>query len=126
MASNPLQTINSCILASSILSLAGSLFTIVSFYLFEESRRCGRRILLCMSLADLGTSGERNSIVISTFNLFFCSCMADYSCTNCTTSIRNVNSMLYSRIRLAILSSFVVSLVVVFCFSFVSDPLERQ
>jgi len=39
---------------SSGLSIAGSLFIIVSFILFRDSRKCGRRLLFMLSLADLG------------------------------------------------------------------------
>ena len=40
------------IIGSSTLSLIASIFIIITFILFEESRRCGRRILLCLSISD--------------------------------------------------------------------------
>jgi len=39
---------------SSTLSIIGCLFIIVSFILFRDSRKCGRRLLFMLSLADLG------------------------------------------------------------------------
>lgn len=42
------------ILISSSLSIIGCLFIIFSFVLFRDSRKCGRRLLFMLSLADLG------------------------------------------------------------------------
>lgn len=37
-------------------SLCGSVLMLICFAAFQESRRCGRRVLLCLHLADLGAA----------------------------------------------------------------------
>ncbi|DBA00708.1 TPA: hypothetical protein N0F65_001179 [Lagenidium giganteum] len=41
---------------SSSCSIAGSLTMILCFVFFQESRRCGRRIMFCLHVADLGAA----------------------------------------------------------------------
>ncbi|KAJ0408997.1 hypothetical protein ATCC90586_005181 [Pythium insidiosum] len=41
---------------ASALSLSCSLAMVVCFVVFQESRRCGRRILVCLHLADVGAA----------------------------------------------------------------------
>lgn len=37
-------------------SLCGSVLMLICFAAFQESRRCGRRVLACLHMADLGNA----------------------------------------------------------------------
>lgn len=37
-------------------SLCGSVLMLICFAAFQESRRCGRRVLACLHMADLGAA----------------------------------------------------------------------
>ncbi|KAE9032569.1 hypothetical protein PR003_g9428 [Phytophthora rubi] len=55
-AARELSTSKLLIGVSSGLSLLGALVMIVHFVVYQESRRCGRRLLFCLHLADAGAA----------------------------------------------------------------------
>nr|CAI9858986.1 Phytopthora agathidicda G protein coupled receptor 3 [Phytophthora agathidicida] len=55
-ATRELSTSKLLVGVSSGISLVGALLMVAHFLVFQESRRCGRRLLFCMHLSDAGTA----------------------------------------------------------------------
>jgi len=117
---------------SSSMSIAGCAFMVACFMLFEESRRCGRRILLCLSLTDLGASiawlltltpDISNPQLSSETPLV---CYIQVICCMLLHSNPSFHLLEIEGIYLAILHTFVVFMDIMFCISSVSDPFERK